>query len=160
VLIFFFRYIHIINAFYRESMTALPLSRYGHEISLRNRFKWGNFHTNYHPPLPNFAVIVLFCVTLCIWHYGHCDAKCFRSRSHVPYFFPFLCMVLSWNLTITFSMTLPFPNISSSNFRIILLLTTQTWWCKSLKVKVTFVRVLPFFVLEFFHNHFVCYNPC
>jgi lysophospholipid acyltransferase (LPLAT)-like uncharacterized protein len=58
-----------------------------------------------------------------------------------------------WHENLMLAITLPFLNISSSNFRITLLMTTGSRWCRILKVKVTFDGVMPHFVLEFWHEN-------
>jgi hypothetical protein len=55
---------------------------------------------------------------------------------------------------LTLAMILSFLNIFSSNFQIILLMTTHSRWLQILKIKVTFDGVIPLFVLGFLHKNF------
>ena len=52
---------------------------------------------------------------------------------------------------LTLAITLPFLNISLSNYQIILCMMTQTQWCQFLCVKVTFAWVFPLYVILIKH---------
>jgi hypothetical protein len=89
-----------------------------------------------------FRVIPHFCVALS------------KKRQHI---WIVLSVCLSVHSSVrpsrklTLAITLLFLNISSSNFQIILLRTTRSQWSHIFKVKVTFNRVMPLFILGFWH---------